>query len=157
MPSTKSRINHSYNPAYLVFVLLSLLVYAVLPAHANAALGDGGPAIDACLLHPTSVAVDFVGNVYIADDGNNRIRKVDAATGIITTIVGDGQKVAETVLAAESRERHLYSLVIDPDGNLLFTDSFNAVRKLDMNTRMITTIVGGGMTPIDPWQNITGA
>ena len=51
-------------------------------------LGDNGPATSATLNGPTSVAVDIHNNVYIADTGNNRIRKVDPSTGIITTILG---------------------------------------------------------------------
>jgi len=52
--------------------------------------GDEGAATAAKLDSPSGVAIDTSGNVYIADTGNNRIRKVDAATGIITTIAGDG-------------------------------------------------------------------
>jgi len=53
-------------------------------------LGDGGPAITARLNHPTSIAVDSAGNVFIADEYNHRIREVTAATGIITTVAGNG-------------------------------------------------------------------
>jgi len=52
------------------------------------ALGDNGPATSASLNNPTSVAADLQNNVYIADTGNNRIRKVAATTGTITTILG---------------------------------------------------------------------
>ena len=52
--------------------------------------GDDGPAISACLHSPSGVAVDEAGNIYIADTDNNRIRKVDASTGNITTVVGTG-------------------------------------------------------------------
>ena len=53
--------------------------------------GDGGPARRARLNFPSAVAVDRAGNLYIADTMNHRVRKVDAATGIITNVAGTGQ------------------------------------------------------------------
>ena len=52
--------------------------------------GDGGPATSASLSFPGAVAVDGLGNVYIADQVNERVRRVDVATGVITTVVGTG-------------------------------------------------------------------
>ena len=52
--------------------------------------GDGGAATSAKINAPTGVAVDSAGNIYIADDSNNRIRKVTASTGVISTIAGNG-------------------------------------------------------------------
>src|SRR5438046_1446657 len=57
---------------------------------AGGGAGDGGAATSASLNSPTSVALDSGGNLYIADLGNERIRKVAAATGIITTVAGNG-------------------------------------------------------------------
>jgi hypothetical protein len=51
--------------------------------------GDGGPAIDATLSSPGYVTLDGAGNLYIADSGNNVIRVIMAATGVITTIAGN--------------------------------------------------------------------
>ena len=53
--------------------------------------GDGGAAILAQLKNPRGIALDFSGNIYIADHGNNRIRKIDASSGIITTIATANQ------------------------------------------------------------------
>jgi len=50
--------------------------------------GDGIAAVNSQLYRPYSVVFDFFGNFYIADEGNNRIRKVSISTGIITTIAG---------------------------------------------------------------------
>jgi streptogramin lyase len=54
--------------------------------------GDGGPATKAQFSSPHSIALDADGNLFIADIGNHRIRKVDAKTGVVTTIVGNGEK-----------------------------------------------------------------
>src|SRR5262249_800988 len=53
-------------------------------------LGDGGPATVACIQYPGGIDRDVAGNLYVADFGNQRIRKVDAVTGIITTVAGGG-------------------------------------------------------------------
>ena len=52
--------------------------------------GDGGPAHLANLSMPYSIALDREGNLYIVDTGNRRVRKLEASTGIITTIAGNG-------------------------------------------------------------------
>ena len=52
--------------------------------------GDGGPSTEATLLQPHDIAVDAAGNIFIADSNNNRVRRIDAATGIITTFAGSG-------------------------------------------------------------------
>lgn len=65
-------------------------VHAGDGSHLGDAHGDGGPATLAGLHHPTDVAVDSGGNVYIADSDNYRIRRVDAETETITTIAGNG-------------------------------------------------------------------
>jgi streptogramin lyase len=54
--------------------------------------GDGGPADQAAMNGPISIALDGKGNLYVADIGNHRIRQVDLATGIITTVAGTGEK-----------------------------------------------------------------
>jgi hypothetical protein len=53
--------------------------------------GDGGPAVRAQLYYPNSLAFDSKGNLYLADSSNNRIRRIDASTGIITTVAGNGK------------------------------------------------------------------
>lgn len=54
--------------------------------------GDGGPAIKAAFRQPHSIALDDAGNVYVADIGNHRIRRIDARTGVIESIAGNGDK-----------------------------------------------------------------
>src|SRR5262245_57418215 len=58
---------------------------------ARGSVGDGGPATSARLMAPGALAVDATGNLFIPDLGNHRIRRVDAATGIITTVAGNGK------------------------------------------------------------------
>ena len=53
--------------------------------------GDGGPAQKAELNNPAAIAIDEYGNLYIADFVNNRVRRVDATSGVITTIAGNGR------------------------------------------------------------------
>src|SRR5205814_9241964 len=60
-------------------------------AGGGSSLGDGGAATSASLYDPTALALDASGNLYIADQNNHRIRKVDAATGIITTMADNGR------------------------------------------------------------------
>jgi sugar lactone lactonase YvrE len=88
--------------------------------------GDGGPAISARLDHPTAVAVDSAGNLFISDWNNYRVRKVDAVTGMISTVAGIGRKryAGDGGLATETGLRGpVGGLAIDAVGNLLITDS----------------------------------
>jgi uncharacterized protein (TIGR03437 family) len=83
--------------------------------------GDGGPALSAQLLNPSSVVVDASGNVYFSDNGNNRVRKI-APTGNISTVAGDG------TLATLSSPK---DIALDSQGNLYVADFGNSViRKL---------------------------
>src|SRR5882672_1605421 len=62
----------------------------VISTVAGASTVDGVPATSTLVNYPGGIAADGVGNVYISDTGNHRIRRVDGATGIITTIAGTG-------------------------------------------------------------------
>ena len=108
-------------------------------------IGDGGPAVQAYLYHPTGVAVDGTGNLYIADRANYRIRKVDSA-GVITTIAGDGRRGfgGDGGPAVEAQFRSTEDVAVDGAGNLYIADgSNNRVRKVD-SAGVITTIAGDG-------------
>jgi len=107
--------------------------------------GDGGPAVLASISAPVGIAVDRAGNLYIADQGNHRIRKVDTR-GIIATIVGSGERGytrdgAPAIFAALDSPR---DVCIGPDGSLYIADAFNnRVRKVDPHG-IIHTIAGRG-------------
>ena len=108
--------------------------------------GDGGPASDAIFSGPLGMAIDSVGNLYIADAGNSRIRKVDT-NGIITTVAGNGNKgfSGDGGPATQATFDWISNIATDSAGNLYIADSGNyRVRKVDPNG-IITTIAGNGV------------
>lgn len=109
--------------------------------------GDGGPAILAGLSSPGGVCADKAGNIYIAESGANRIRKVDA-TGIITTIAGTGIAgySGDGGLAINARLNYPGDIAADNFGNIFFIDHDNyRIRKIAAGTGIITTIAGIGI------------
>jgi alpha-tubulin suppressor-like RCC1 family protein/sugar lactone lactonase YvrE len=108
--------------------------------------GDNGPATAAKLSLPDGVAVDQAGNLFIADSGANTVRRVDAATGVITTVVGDGTYgySGDGGLAISASLRSPESVVVDAAGDLLIADYGNSrIRRVDAATGIVTTIAGG--------------
>ena len=106
--------------------------------------GDGGPADKAQLTAPESLALDAQGNLYIADSGNARIRKV--AKGVITTVAGTGSSgySGDRGPGTKAELNLPIGLCIDSRGNLYIADAGNnRVRKLDLSGR-ITTVAGTG-------------
>jgi hypothetical protein len=87
--------------------------------------GDGGKATDAQLNTPSSLAVDTAGNLFVSDYNNYRVRKIDAVTGMITTVAGIGKKkyAGDGGLATETGLRGPGGSAIDPVGNLLIADT----------------------------------
>ncbi len=107
--------------------------------------GDGGPATAAQLNSPMGIALESR-NIYIADSGNNRVRRVELTTGIITTFAGTGaggfSGDGGAATAAQLNNPHDFAL---GSGNLYIADyGNNRVRKVDLATGTITTIAGGG-------------
>ncbi len=110
--------------------------------------GDGGVAIVSSLNSPTSVVIDGAGNLYIADQFNNRIRKVDVVTGRISTVAGDGAQgfSGDGVAATTASLNSPSGISIDSVGNLLIADTVNnRIRQVDATTGLITTIAGDGI------------
>jgi streptogramin lyase len=109
--------------------------------------GDGGPATSASLRYPFNVFLDSAGNIYIVDTFNYRIRKVDAATLIITTVVGDGAAkfTGDGGLATDASIMKSYDVAVDSAGNIFIADTHShAIRKVDATTGIINTVVGQG-------------
>ncbi len=107
--------------------------------------GDGGPAMWAGLVIPSSVFLDAVGNMYIA--GINRIRRVDAVTGVIGTVAGNGtySYSGDGGPATVAGIWGPSGVFLDKMGSLYFADSGNnRIRKVDGTTGIITTIAGRG-------------
>ena len=110
--------------------------------------GDNGQATNAKLNLPSGMAMDPSGNLFIADTGNQRIRRVDASTGIITTVAGTGNAgyTGDGGLAAVAQLSHPAAVATDSQGNLFIADSANAaIRKVDVHTGLISTVAGTGI------------
>jgi hypothetical protein len=110
--------------------------------------GDGGMATDAQLNNPWGVAVDHAGNIYIADRDNNVIRKVDASTGIINTIAGDGSAnyYGDGGLAINAELYAPDGVTLDAAGNIYISDDGNnVIRKITASSGIITTVAGNGI------------
>lgn len=109
--------------------------------------GDGAAAVSARLNEPTGVAVDGAGNVYIADNANNRVRKINTS-GIISTIAGIGLPYGYTGDGGPATTAKLYypkGIAVDISGNVYICDwNNNAVRKIN-TSGIINTIAGTGV------------
>jgi sugar lactone lactonase YvrE len=107
--------------------------------------GDGGAATSAELNVPTGVAVDACGNLFIADNGNNVIRKV-SANGIISTVAGNGTGgySGDGGAATNAELNNPSGVTVDANGNLFIADQRNQrIRKVSTNG-IITTVAGNG-------------
>lgn len=120
-------------------------IYTVAGNGSGAYAGDGGPATTASLYIPYDVALDTEGNLYIADNYNNVIRKVNISTGIISTVAGDGTS-GSTGDGGPATSAQLYypsGVTFDTAGNLYICDYSNdVVRKVDTITGNISLFAG---------------
>jgi hypothetical protein len=106
--------------------------------------GDGDQAM-AAEIYPQAIAVDNAGNIYIADDNDYRIRKIDVA-GIITTIAGTGVAgyTADGGLVTAAKIYDPMALAVDAAGNVYFTEyNNNFIRKINLSG-VLSTVAGSG-------------
>jgi sugar lactone lactonase YvrE len=109
--------------------------------------GDNGPATGASIDSPTGLALDAANNLYLADTHNHRIRRIDAITGLITTIAGTGSLgySGDSAQAATAALALPHGLTVDAAGNLYLADTANnRIRRIDATTGLITTVAGNG-------------
>ncbi|MBC7554055.1 MAG: hypothetical protein H7257_08750, partial [Taibaiella sp.] len=117
--------------------------------------GDGGAATATAARFntPTGVTMDTAGNLYIFDKNNNRVRRVDHSTGILTTIAGNGSSTysgdggpatAAGIVSSGSRS----TLCTDRAGNIYLTDDSKRIRKIDISSGIISTVAGNGSSTI---------
>ena len=130
------------------------LVETIAGTQIDSFSGDGGPAIEATLDGPSDIYVDKAGNIYISDKWNGRIRRIDAETGIIETVVGNGTYVFSNDDGAPALEASLWTpscVVVDDAGNIFIVDPIkDLIRRVDAQTGIIETIAGNGH------QNLSG-
>jgi sugar lactone lactonase YvrE len=117
------------------------IITTVAGAGAPSFSGDGGAATNARLNRCDGIAVDGIGNLFIADTLNNRIRKVDP-NGIISTVAGGGASLGDGGAATNARLYNPYGLTLDSNGDLFIADTLNSrIRRVDANG-IITTVAG---------------
>jgi DNA-binding beta-propeller fold protein YncE len=110
--------------------------------------GDGGPARDAEFNGPHNLAVAPGGEIFLADTWNNRVRKIDAKTGMITTFAGTGDKgfAGDGGPADKAKFGGVYCLAIDPKGEQMYLADLDnrRIRAIDLKTMIVRTVAGNG-------------
>jgi DNA-binding beta-propeller fold protein YncE len=110
--------------------------------------GDGGPATKARFNGMHSLAIGPDGSIYVADTWNNRVRKIDAKTGVISAFAGSGKKGygGDGGPAVEAQFGGVYCVAFDPKGKRLFLADLDnrRIRAVDMKTGIVDTIAGNG-------------
>ncbi|MCA8256399.1 hypothetical protein LGM89_24320 [Burkholderia sp. AU31624] len=104
--------------------------------------GLGG---NASFNHPTGIAVDGAGSLYVADTENNLIRKI-TATGLVTTLAGSGQRGSTDGLSGNALFNHPMGIVVDGAGSIYVADTENSLIRKITAAGLVTTLVGSGHT-----------
>ena len=114
-------------------------------------IGDGGLATVASVFGPGGLATDHDGNLYILESLGRRVRKVDAKTGVITTVAGNGKGCcfAEGKPATAVALHFPQAIALDAEGNIFISDSLARVYRVDSKTGLIAAVVGKTWDPRD--------
>ena len=110
--------------------------------------GDGGPKETAAFYHPEHLALDSHGDLYVCDNSNDRIRKIDMKTGIVTTVLGNGQRASngDGGPATEASTLMPDAICLDAHDNLYVGEKYGfRIRRVDAHTNTVTTIAGTGV------------
>ncbi|MEZ4364700.1 MAG: DUF4215 domain-containing protein [Kofleriaceae bacterium] len=105
--------------------------------------GDGGPAVEADLASPQAVALDEAGAIYVADSSNHRVRRIDPATGVITTIAGGGTG-GDGGPATSARLISPWHVSVTADAVWIGEYLGHRVRRVDRATGIISLVAGTG-------------
>ena len=138
-----------------LFLVVAVAVLAAPPVPGTLAgtgqpgfAGDGGPAVAARLNQPFHCDLDGQGHLFVADMANDRVRKIDLASGVITTVAGTGQKgsAGDGGPAHRAQLTEPYAVAAErTTGDLYIVERFGGVRKVDGRTGTISTLVGQGV------------
>ena len=123
------------------------IITTVAGTGAQGYAGDGSAATQALLNNPFDLAFDPSGNLCFSDTYNHCIRRIDARSGVITTIAGTGDSgfAGDGGPATRARMNQPYGIVIDRSGNIYVADRLNGrVRRIDGGSGVITTLAGDG-------------
>jgi len=139
-------VDASYSVVRKVSIKTGIITTVAGDASLRGYSGDGGPATAAALQTPAGLAIDSGGNLYIADTGNNVIRKVDAGTGVITTVAGNASSPGYTGDGGPATSAGLnfpIGVAVDSAGNLYIADESNyVVRMVAAANGAISTLAG---------------
>ena len=140
--------NHCLRAVDLATGIIATVAGGRPPEMGASAAGDGGPATEAAFsTHPMRVGLDGAGHLYVTDAHQNRVRRIDAANGIITTVAGNGEEgfAGDGGPAAGASLAVPHGCRFDRSGNFYIADTHNhRIRRVDAATGVITTCAGTG-------------
>jgi sugar lactone lactonase YvrE len=137
------------SPSHRIFVIdaVTRTIRTLIGTGEPGYSGDGGPAAAARLHFPEGVVAAANGDIYFADVANHRVRRIDVATGVVTTIAGTGQKgfSGDGGPAIDARLHSPGRVWPEQSGHVLIADILNArIRRIDPATGTIETVAGSG-------------